>query len=87
MTIRVGIAGASGYAGGELLRILALHGAIALAAAPLMSLDAVDVEDLVVVAASGTSGAGRNPSESLMGSEVMGSISSYKTGGMHQHIP
>lgn len=61
--------------------------AIALAAAPAITGGHVDASDLVVVAASGTSGAGRTPSESLLASEVMGSISSYKTGGVHQHTP
>lgn len=61
--------------------------AIALAAAPLLSAGAVDAAQLVAVAASGTSGAGRNPSEHLLASEVMGAISSYKTGGSHQHTP
>ena len=59
--------------------------AVTLALAPVMSL--VAVEDLVVVAASGTSGAGRKPTESLLGSEVMASMSAYKVGGVHQHTP
>lgn len=61
--------------------------AIALAAAPAVAADIVDASDLVVVAASGTSGAGRTASESLLATEIMGSISSYKTGGVHQHTP
>lgn len=60
---------------------------VAMAAAPLVRAGIVDPTDLVVVAASGTSGAGRSPSDALLASEVMGSISSYKTGGAHQHIP
>jgi N-acetyl-gamma-glutamyl-phosphate reductase len=40
-----------------------------------------------VVAASGTSGAGRKPTESLLASQVMGSMSAYKVGGVHQHTP
>ena len=43
--------------------------------------------DVVVVAASGTSGAGRSASAHLLGSEVMGSLSAYKAGGAHQHTP
>jgi N-acetyl-gamma-glutamyl-phosphate reductase len=58
---------------------------IALAAAPMLSF--VDREDLVVVAASGTTGAGRSAKVNLIGSEVMGSMSSYKFGGVHQHTP
>jgi N-acetyl-gamma-glutamyl-phosphate reductase len=40
-----------------------------------------------VVAASGTTGAGRVPTASLIASAVMGSISAYKIGGVHQHTP
>ncbi|MFJ2029720.1 N-acetyl-gamma-glutamyl-phosphate reductase [Streptosporangium sp. NPDC087985] len=43
--------------------------------------------DVVVVAASGTSGAGRAPKPNLLGSEVMGSVSAYGVGGVHRHIP
>jgi hypothetical protein len=43
--------------------------------------------DIVVVAASGTTGAGRSAKVNLIGSEVMGSLSSYKFGGVHQHTP
>ena len=43
--------------------------------------------DIVVVAASGTTGAGRSAKINLLGSEVMGSLTSYKTGGVHQHTP
>lgn len=59
--------------------------AIALGFAPV--LPHVDASDLTVVAASGTSGAGRKPAESLLASEVMGSMSAYKVGGIHQHTP
>ena len=61
--------------------------AISLAAAPALVHEAIDGRDLVVVAASGTTGAGRKASENLLASEVMGSITSYKFGGVHQHIP
>jgi N-acetyl-gamma-glutamyl-phosphate reductase len=40
-----------------------------------------------VVAASGTSGAGRSAKINLLASEVMGSLTSYKFGGVHQHTP
>ncbi len=59
--------------------------AIALGFAPV--LDRVDPSDLVVVAASGTSGAGRKATESLLATEVMGSMTAYKVGGAHQHTP
>jgi N-acetyl-gamma-glutamyl-phosphate reductase len=41
---------------------------------------------VVVVAASGTSGAGKSPKTPLLGSEVMGDLSPYKVGA-HQHVP
>lgn len=47
----------------------------------------VCVDDIVVVAASGTTGAGRNAKISLIASEVMGSLTSYKFAGVHQHTP
>ena len=59
--------------------------AIALGTKPM--LDFVDASDIVVVAASGTSGAGRSATESLLATELIGSVSSYKTGGVHQHTP
>jgi N-acetyl-gamma-glutamyl-phosphate reductase len=61
--------------------------AVALALAPLLGAGLVEPADVVVVAASGTSGAGRKASEALLGSEVMGSMSPYKVGGVHQHTP
>ncbi len=61
--------------------------AVALALAPLLAADLVEPQDIVVVAASGTSGAGRKPSDGLLASEVMGSMSPYKVGGAHQHTP
>ena len=42
---------------------------------------------MVVVAASGTSGAGRVRPADLLASEVMGALSAYKAGGAHQHTP
>ena len=59
---------------------------VALALAPLLRDGLVEPADLVVVAASGTSGAGRKASASLLGTEVMGDLSAYKVGG-HQHTP
>jgi N-acetyl-gamma-glutamyl-phosphate reductase len=43
--------------------------------------------DVVVVAASGTSGAGKAPKQHLVGSEVMGNASAYGVGGVHRHTP
>jgi N-acetyl-gamma-glutamyl-phosphate reductase len=47
----------------------------------------IDLGDVVVVAASGTTGAGRSAKINLIASEVMGSLTSYKFGGVHQHTP
>jgi N-acetyl-gamma-glutamyl-phosphate reductase len=47
----------------------------------------IDCSDIVVVAASGTTGAGRSAKINLIGSEVMGAMTSYKFGGVHQHTP
>lgn len=43
--------------------------------------------DAVIVAASGSSGAGKAPKPHLLGSEVMGSMSPYGVGGTHRHTP
>ena len=56
------------------------------ALAPLVAAGLVEVEDVVVVAASGTSGAGRSAKSHLLGSEVMSDLSPYKVGA-HQHVP
>lgn len=59
--------------------------AIALGTAPAAKI--ADISDVVVVAASGTTGAGRSAKINLIGSEVMGNLTSYKFGGVHQHTP
>src|SRR5215470_15157923 len=58
-----------------------------LALAPLAAAGLISCDDIVVVAASGTSGAGRSPRADLIGSEVMGSVSAYQAGGTHRHTP
>lgn len=60
---------------------------VILALSPLLAAGLVEPDDVVVVAASGTSGAGRSATESLLASEVTGSVSAYKAGGVHQHTP
>ncbi|HEV7897537.1 MAG TPA: N-acetyl-gamma-glutamyl-phosphate reductase [Planosporangium sp.] len=60
--------------------------ATTLALAPLIAAGVASPDDVVVVAASGTSGAGRSPKTHLLGSEVMGDLSPYKVGA-HQHAP
>ncbi len=57
-----------------------------LALAPAVAAGIVHADDLVVVAASGTSGAGKAPKPNLLGSEVMGSASAYGV-GTHRHTP
>ncbi len=58
-----------------------------LALAPAVAAGLVQVDDLVVVAVSGTSGAGKAPKPNLLGSEVMGSAAAYGVGGTHRHTP
>ncbi|WP_121258838.1 N-acetyl-gamma-glutamyl-phosphate reductase [Nocardioides ferulae] len=43
--------------------------------------------EVVVVAASGTSGAGKAAKPHLLGSEIMGNASAYGVGGTHRHTP
>ncbi len=58
-----------------------------LALAPLLAAGLVEPHDIVIVAASGTSGAGRSLRYDLLASEVTGSMSAYKVGGTHRHTP
>ncbi len=46
-----------------------------------------DAHDVVIVAASGPSGAGRSLKPHLLGSELIGSASAYGVGGVHRHTP
>jgi N-acetyl-gamma-glutamyl-phosphate reductase len=57
-----------------------------LALAPAVAAGLVE-PDVVVVAASGTSGAGKAAKPHLLGSEVMGSVTAYGVGGGHRHTP
>jgi len=59
---------------------------VTLALAPALAAGIVEPE-VVVVAASGTSGAGKSAKPHLLGSEVMGSVSAYGVGGVHRHTP
>lgn len=43
--------------------------------------------EAVIVAASGTSGAGKALKPHLLGSEVMGNVTPYGVGGVHRHTP
>lgn len=61
--------------------------AIIVALTPLLVSGVAEPADIVVVAASGTSGAGRTPTTALLATEVMGSMSAYQVGGIHRHTP
>ena len=58
-----------------------------LALAPGFSAGLLAADDVVIVAASGTSGAGKAAKPHLLGSEVMGGMSPYGVGGGHRHTP
>ena len=59
--------------------VLSLYPALAagLAAAP----------EVVITAATGSSGAGKSLKPNLLGSELMGNASAYAVGGVHRHTP
>jgi N-acetyl-gamma-glutamyl-phosphate reductase len=57
------------------------------ALAPLLAAGLAGPGDIVIVAASGTSGAGRSASAALLATEVMGAASAYQVGGTHRHTP
>jgi N-acetyl-gamma-glutamyl-phosphate reductase len=61
--------------------------AVSLALAPGFAAGLLEPVDVVVVAASGTSGAGKSPKAHLLGAEVMGAMSPYGVGGVHRHTP
>ncbi|WP_394435443.1 N-acetyl-gamma-glutamyl-phosphate reductase [Streptomyces sp. SGAir0957] len=60
--------------------------AVSLALFPAYAAGLVESE-AVVVAASGTSGAGKAAKPHLLGSEVMGNMTPYGVGGGHRHTP
>ncbi|MEU5837129.1 N-acetyl-gamma-glutamyl-phosphate reductase [Streptomyces diacarni] len=63
--------------------------AVSLALVPAFAGALADSEapEAVIVAATGTSGAGKALKPHLLGSEVMGSMSPYGVGGGHRHTP
>ena len=81
--------GRNGRTAGE--RHIAVPGcyptAVSLALAPGLAAGVVEPDDVTVVAASGTSGAGRSLKPHLLGAEVMGAMSPYGVGGVHRHTP
>ncbi|MFC8127249.1 N-acetyl-gamma-glutamyl-phosphate reductase [Streptomyces sp. NPDC057302] len=60
--------------------------AVSLALFPAYAAGLAEAE-AVIVAATGTSGAGKALKPHLLGSEVMGSMSPYGVGGVHRHTP
>ncbi|KIA73783.1 N-acetyl-gamma-glutamyl-phosphate reductase [Arthrobacter sp. MWB30] len=58
-----------------------------LALTPGFANNLLQPDDVVIVSASGTSGAGKAAKVNLIGSEVMGSMSPYGVGGGHRHTP
>ncbi|MHC0428624.1 N-acetyl-gamma-glutamyl-phosphate reductase [Streptomyces sp. O3] len=60
--------------------------AVTLALLPAYAASLTEPE-AVIVAATGTSGAGKALKPHLLGSEVMGSMSPYGVGGVHRHTP
>jgi N-acetyl-gamma-glutamyl-phosphate reductase len=61
--------------------------AASLALAPGFAAGLLEPDDVVVVAASGTSGAGRKLAPHLLATEVAGSMTPYGVGGVHRHTP
>lgn len=58
-----------------------------LALFPAVAAGLADPADIVVVAVTGASGAGRATKPHLLGSEVMGAVTPYGVGGTHRHVP
>lgn len=58
-----------------------------LALLPGFTASLLESDDVVIVAASGASGAGKALKPHLMGAEVMGGMSPYGVGGGHRHTP
>ncbi|MFJ3031670.1 N-acetyl-gamma-glutamyl-phosphate reductase [Rothia terrae] len=58
-----------------------------LALTPGFQAGVLEPQDVVIVAASGTSGAGKTAKTHLLGSETSGGMSPYGVGGMHRHTP
>ncbi|MDN6201783.1 MAG: N-acetyl-gamma-glutamyl-phosphate reductase, partial [Micrococcaceae bacterium] len=58
-----------------------------LALVPGFTAGLLETDDVVIISASGTSGAGKSMKPHLLGSEVIGGMSPYGVGGMHRHTP
>ena len=60
---------------------------VTLALLPALTAGLVSGRDVVVAAASGSSGAGKSIKPHLLGAELFGSASAYGVGGVHRHVP
>ena len=60
---------------------------VTLALLPALTAGLVTGRDVVVAAASGSSGAGKSLKPNLLGAELFGSASAYGVGGVHRHVP
>ncbi|WP_327298594.1 N-acetyl-gamma-glutamyl-phosphate reductase [Streptomyces sp. NBC_01197] len=79
--------GRTGLAGAKRIAVPGCYPtAVSLALFPAYAAGLAEPE-AVIVAASGTSGAGKAAKPHLLGSEVMGSMSPYGVGGGHRHTP
>ncbi|MBB1513808.1 N-acetyl-gamma-glutamyl-phosphate reductase [Tessaracoccus sp. MC1627] len=61
--------------------------ACTLALLPAVANGLIDPGQIVIVAASGASGAGKSLKPNLLASEAMGNMSPYGVGGIHRHTP
>ncbi|HEY9290283.1 MAG TPA: N-acetyl-gamma-glutamyl-phosphate reductase [Microlunatus sp.] len=58
-----------------------------LALLPAVTAGLIKVDDIVVVLATGPSGAGKKLAVSYLAAEIMGSATPYQVGGIHRHTP
>jgi N-acetyl-gamma-glutamyl-phosphate reductase len=58
-----------------------------LALLPAVTAGLIDTDDIVVVLATGPSGAGKKLAVSYLAAEIMGSATPYQVGGIHRHTP
>jgi len=88
LPLPAGRQGRQGLAGARRIAIPGCYPtACSLALAPGFVAGVLEADDVVIVAASGTSGAGKSLKPHLLGAETMGSMSPYGVGGSHRHTP
>ena len=58
-----------------------------LALLPAVTAGLIDTDDIVVVLATGPSGAGKKLAVTYLAAEIMGSATPYQVGGIHRHTP